>query len=274
MFGCTPQREPRNHRKLMRIRKSLFTLSLIMASATAWAADLGGTIFCDANCNGIRETNEVGLAGVTVNAYLCGTSTLVGSTVTGPDGTYLFEPSASMPLGTTFYTCAVIPPGYGAGANPGNQGYACSSFCFTFVEPCDCTHDVGLCPVTVSCPSPGPGTGTPGYWGNHPEAWPVNEIQVGGITYSKALAIKDMKLKSTKDKRWTLFASLVSAKLNVLIGNDSSCIASDIAGADAWWATYNGSAVAANSAAWKLGEPYQLALDAYNNGLLCAPLRN
>jgi len=62
----------------------------------------------------------------------------------------------------------------------------------------------------------------------------VNEIQVGGITYSKALAIKDMKLKSTKDKRWTLFASLVSAKLNVLIGNDSSCIASDIVRTDTW----------------------------------------
>jgi hypothetical protein len=102
----------------------------------------------------------------------------------------------------------------------------------------------------------------------------VNQIQVGGITYSKALAIKDIKLNSSKDKRWTLFASLVSAKLNVLIGNDSSCIASDIAGADAWWATYHGSAVAASSPAWKLGEPYQLALDAYNNGLLCASARN
>jgi hypothetical protein len=102
----------------------------------------------------------------------------------------------------------------------------------------------------------------------------VNQIQVGGITYPKDLAIKDMKIKSTKDKRWTMFAALVSAKLNVLIGNDSSCIASDIAAADAWWATYNGSAVAANSAAWKLGAPYQLALDAYDNGLLCAPARN
>src|SRR5689334_6300829 len=129
----------------MHIRKSLFALSLMMASASAWA-NLGGTIFCDANCNGIRETNEVGLAGVTVNAYLCGTATLVGSTVTGPDGTYLFAPSASMPLGTMFYTCAVIPAGYSAGANPGNPGYACTGFCFTFADPCDCTHDVGLCP--------------------------------------------------------------------------------------------------------------------------------
>jgi hypothetical protein len=102
----------------------------------------------------------------------------------------------------------------------------------------------------------------------------VNQIQIGGITYSKALAIKNIKLSSSKDKRWTMFASLVSAKLNVLIGNNSSCIDSDIAGSDAWWATYHGSAVSASSAAWKLGEPYQLALDAYNNGLLCAPPRH
>ena len=34
-----------------------------------------------------------------------------------------------------------------------------------------------------------PGTGTPGYWKNHPEAWPVADITVGGVTYTKAEAI-------------------------------------------------------------------------------------
>ena len=178
-----------------------------------------------------------------------------------------------MPLGTMFYTCAVLPLGYSAGVNPGNPGYACSSFCFTFADPCDCAHDIGLCAVTVSCPSPGPGVGTPGYWAGHPEAWPVNQIQVGGITYSKAAAIANIKLGG-KDKRWTIFASLVSAKLNVLIGNDSSCIVGDIAAGDAWWAAYHGSTVAGSSAAWKLGEPIHERLDAYDNGRLCAPARN
>jgi hypothetical protein len=257
----------------MYIRKSLFTLSLVLASASAWAS-FGGRIYCDANCDGIRDTNEVGLSGITVNAYLCGTSTLVGSAVTASDGSYFFDPSPSMPLGSTFYTCAVIPAGYSGGANPGNSGFACTTSCFTFADPCDCTHDIGLCPVTVSCPSAGPGTGTPGYWKNHPEAWPVSEIQLGGITYTEALAIQNLKRSPSGDKRWTLFASLVSAKLNVLIGNDSSCIASDIAAADAWWATYHANIVTGSSAAWKLAEPYQLNLDAYNNGLLCAPARN
>ena len=39
------------------------------------------------------------------------------------------------------------------------------------------------------------------------------------------------------DRTFTLFRALVSAKLNVLIGNDSSCIASTIAAADSWMAT-------------------------------------
>jgi hypothetical protein len=34
-----------------------------------------------------------------------------------------------------------------------------------------------------------PGTGTPGYWKNHPDAWPVSSITVGGVAYTKAQAI-------------------------------------------------------------------------------------
>ena len=41
-----------------------------------------------------------------------------------------------------------------------------------------------------------------------------------------------------KDKTTTMFSSLVSAKLNVLVGNDSSCVSSTITDADAWMATY------------------------------------
>jgi hypothetical protein len=40
-------------------------------------------------------------------------------------------------------------------------------------------------------------------------------------------------------------------------------------------ATYGpvGSGVSGGSAAWALGEPLHQTLDAYNNGLLCAPHR-
>ncbi|MBI1298389.1 hypothetical protein GC175_25930 [bacterium] len=120
-----------------------------------------------------------------------------------------------------------------------------------------------------------PGTGTPGYWKNHAEAWPVNEIVIGGVTYSKADALSALGLKDG-DKSVTMFRSLISAKLNVLIGNDSSCVASVIAAADQWLATYGpvGSGIKAKSDAWKAGESLYQTLDAYNNGRLCATHRN
>lgn len=124
-------------------------------------------------------------------------------------------------------------------------------------------------------PPSGPGTGTPGYWKNHPEAWPVDSITIGGVTYSKADALYWMD-QPDGDKSVTLFRALVSAKLNVLIGNDDSCVADTIVAADDWLAAYGpvGSGVKAKSAAWKQGEPLSLTLDNYNNGLLCAPHRD
>ena len=119
-----------------------------------------------------------------------------------------------------------------------------------------------------------PGTGTPGYWKNHPDAWPVNSITVGGVTYTKAQAIAWLG-KVGKDKTTTMFTSLVPAMLNVMIGNDGSCVNAAIAAGNAWMATYGpvGSNVAASSYAWSVGEPMHQMLDAYNNGLLCAPHR-
>jgi hypothetical protein len=73
-----------------------------------------------------------------------------------------------------------------------------------------------------------------------------------------------------------MFSSLVPAMLNVMVGNDDSCVASTIAAANAWMATYGpvGSNVPASSDAWAVeGEPLHSHLDAYNNGLLCAPHR-
>ncbi len=121
-----------------------------------------------------------------------------------------------------------------------------------------------------------PGVGTPGYWKNHPEAWPVDEITIGGILYTKDEAIAIMNMEVAGDKTYNMFFHLVAAKLNVLIGNASSCIAETITAADAWMAAYGpvGSGVAAKSDAWDDGEPLKDMLDEYNNGELCAPERD
>jgi hypothetical protein len=123
-----------------------------------------------------------------------------------------------------------------------------------------------------------PGTGTPGYWKNHADAWPVEEISIGGVSYLKDEAIGYMQMPDAGDKTYTMFSALVAAKLNVLIGNDSSCIADTIAAADAWMADYGpiGSGVAAGGkhSPWRVGEPLYETLDDYNNGKLCAPHRD
>ncbi len=126
-----------------------------------------------------------------------------------------------------------------------------------------------------------PGTGTPGYWKNHPNAWPVDQLTIGGETYTKDMAIGLMGCPDG-NKLFTVFRALVAAKLNVLVGNDASCIAVTIEAADAWMAEYGpmptacrgNPKVRADSYAWTIGEPLYWLLDDYNNGLLCAPSRD
>lgn len=143
--------------------------------------------------------------------------------------------------------------GYGTSTGPGSPVTVSSN-------PAECSYPTG-----EGC------TRTPGYWKNHPEEWPVEEIVIGGVTYSKEDAIALLKTPVKKDKRRTMFNALVAAKLNVISGADASCITAIISAADAWMVTNGGSPVPASSGAWDIGEPLYLMLDNYNNGLLCTP---
>jgi hypothetical protein len=113
---------------------------------------------------------------------------------------------------------------------------------------------------------------SPGYWKNHPDSWPVDEITIGGRTLTKLQAIALMKLPEKGDKTKNAFRNLVAAKLNVMAGTDDSCIAKGIDTADAWLTAHPVcSRVKASSAAWKSISSEIARLDAYNNGELCAP---
>jgi hypothetical protein len=154
-----------------------------------------------------------------------------------------------------------------------------TSSCGVEDTPCgddkpDCGEDKPDCEPEPPCPPPPcqPGCGSPGYWKNHPEAWPVDAITIGGIEYSKDEAITLME--GDGDMTRILFMHLVAAKLNVLIGNKDSCVADTIGDADTWLsANPVGSGVNGSDEAWKTGEPLKDFLDAYNNGQLCAPKR-
>lgn len=118
------------------------------------------------------------------------------------------------------------------------------------------------------------GAGTPGYWKNHPEAWPFDEIVVAGVTYTVDEAIAAMNTKGG-DKTIVVFNHYVAAFLNVAIGAEDACILDTVAATEAWLVDNPlGSGVKGNASAWDDGEPLKDRLDAYNNGHLCAPSRD
>ena len=135
------------------------------------------------------------------------------------------------------------------------------------------THSLIRFAFTVT--SPGPGTGTPAYWVTHPCSWPVNSVMIGGQSNFWLIAVLRMLIPVGLDKSRLMYDQLVAAKLNVLSGNDSSCIAATIAAADAWMTVHPyGSGVLGSSPAWAVGAPLAAQLQAYNAGQLCAPPMN
>ena len=161
----------------------------------------------------------------------------------------------TIPAGATSLTVQALSTGDGSGRLPASLSWI-----------------VG----TLSVPNPPRGSaGTPGYWKNHPEAWPVSSLALGGTTYTKAQLIAILGEAKAKDISYALAAQYIAASLNVLSGADGSCISATLAAADTWLASNApGSGVPANSAAWAAGEPLKNTLDNYNNGLLCAPARD
>jgi hypothetical protein len=268
---------PLQHIRVAALAAVLVPLASVMAtpaSAQTFCSSGGtcGTVFNDANHNGVQDAGETGIEGAKV--YVCqlcdGTDTIASET--GPDGRYsifvLTAPttvSVLIPTGTQASPPNVGDDSFDSDGVPDGGGFSVA----TGVPADGTATDFGFFTTSVAQP----GTGTPGYWKNHPEAWPVASITVGGVTYSKAQAIAWLG-KVGKDKSTTMFSSLVPAMLNILIGNDGSCVNATIAAANTWMAAHPvGSNVAGASDAWAAGEPLHITMDNYNNGLLCAPHR-
>jgi hypothetical protein len=84
--------------------------------------------------------------------------------------------------------------------------------------------------VTISPPAGC--TLTQGFWKNHPDAWPVDTLSIGGIVYTKAELIAMMKAPTKGNGIMSLVQQLIAAKLNVLSGADPSSISAAISAAD------------------------------------------
>jgi hypothetical protein len=255
--------------------------------------DVCGFVWNDLNSDGIQNDDtdlstlgdQSGINDVTVFLFVLNTSTNqwdpVSDTQTSdgiysfgdlPDGQY--KVVVGVPTGT-------IPTATGEGFDTSldNDGVSdtlgsAAEFCIGTALQCVTNKeaDFGFKPKPIVNVPPPPGTGTPGYWKNHTEVWAG--ITIGGIYYSSTEAAALMG-KVSKDKAISLFSQLVAAKLNVLIGNDASCIAGTITDADNWMASHPiGSGVTASSTYWQQIAQAHKDLDDYNNGRLCAPHRN
>lgn len=110
-------------------------------------------------------------------------------------------------------------------------------------------------------------THTIGYWKTHPEAWPVNSVTVGGVTYQQSTAISILEAPVRGDKSISLAKQLIGSILSVADGAESSCISGVINAADAWLLEHGG--VASGQKQWDGGDDLHDDLDAYNNGELC-----
>jgi hypothetical protein len=123
----------------------------------------------------------------------------------------------------------------------------------------ECGPD-GQCVCTACDPAR-----TIGYWKNHPGAWPVSSITIGGVTYTKTQAIMILSDASSKNATKMLAAQLIAAKLNVLVcGAGGTTIQTTINQADAFLVAHPiGSSLTAAQRTQALNLKDQL--DAYNN---------
>jgi hypothetical protein len=111
-----------------------------------------------------------------------------------------------------------------------------------------------------------------GYWKNHPEAWCVNEIQLGSHTYTKEEALEILNEPVNGNGLVALAHQLIATKLNLICQNaDTSCIQQTVNDADqiidGLIIPPIGNGFLQPSAVSNL----VMMLTQYNEGLMCAP---
>jgi len=261
----------------------------VMVNGAAFGFECGGGIgdyvWLDANGNGLQDDGlGSGVNGVTVVFYELDpgvgweaeATTVTANDANGNPGYYFFAK-----LGTAyFYLQFTAPTGYSwttmdaGGDDAMDSDVDSAGQTISFYHECgelDRTRDAGLVEGFEN-----PGVGTPGYWKTHPSAWPVGGLVIGGVFYTKTVAINIMEHPTQLDMTYSMFEHLVAAMLNVLSGNDNTVIQPYIDAGNLWLSMHPlASGVTADSDAWQDGgEDIKDMLDAYNNGLLNVPHRD
>jgi len=162
----------------------LAVLMIILPTfVAACNSTIGDRVWNDLDRDGIQDCGEPGIPDVTVKLYDCN-DVLVATTATDADGMYRFNVApGDYNVKFTLADGMVFSPA-DQGADDALDSDADRTTGMTVCttldsDEVDLTWDAGMYCITA------PGTGTPGYWKNHPEAWPVEEITIGGVTIQR-----------------------------------------------------------------------------------------
>lgn len=87
----------------------LFLCSNTSSFAQCLAGNLGGTVFNDISDNGFFDTGELGLAGITVNAYQTGSTSPDGTAITSSTGVWTITTALTYPVRVEFVLPTTMP---------------------------------------------------------------------------------------------------------------------------------------------------------------------
>jgi hypothetical protein len=110
-----------------------------------------------------------------------------------------------------------------------------------------------------------------GYWKNHPEAWPVTELQLGNTTYTQDQLLAILREPVRGNGLLILVKQEIAAKLNIANGADGSCIQQTLADADALIGDLVIPPIGDGYLRPRDVSPTAGILGDYNEGNLCAP---
>jgi len=103
------------------------------------------------------------------------------------------------------------------------------------------------------------------YWRSHPEAFSIEDITIGDLSYTKPEAIAMLKIKA-QDEATALLQQFFTALFNTLNGADSSAIAEPLVEAKEWLSLHSSGDDLTDSDRQKAQRLIQTLVD-YNNGV-------
>lgn len=115
------------------------------------------------------------------------------------------------------------------------------------------------------------------YWGQHPAAWPLASVQIGGQVYTRSQLLPLLRSSVRSDASLVLARQMIAAMLNTAYGSDPRPICGDLAQANRTLAGFSGKLpyrVNVSSSAGGAMVRLSTRLSSYNRGMLtgdCLP---